>query len=181
MNTLAVTRYAGRSARLALVGLLCLAVTACGFSLRGAMQLPAPLVQTHITHDDGGSLLALDIADALQRAGSEILLEPRSGAAILEIQEEDLRRRVVAVSPDGRAQEYQLQLRVRYRVMRDDEELLAPQSLELTREFSAGGGERVLGREAEADQLEQEMRNDAVRLIMRQLEAVPGSAPEPAE
>ena len=178
MSTSTPTRKSWRVAQQALVVLLCLLLVACGFSLRGAMQVPPALERIHVS---GDSLLAMDVAIALQRAGSEILLEPRPGEAVLEIQEDELRRRVVAVSPEGRAQEYQLQMRVSYRVILDDEELLAPQSLELTREFSAGGGERVLGREAEADELEQEIRNDAVRLILQQLERLSESAPEATE
>ena len=181
MTTAPIRSPVWQPARLVLALVLCLLLVACGFTLRGTTQLSPAMDQTHINHADGGSLLALDIAEALQRAGSEILLDPRPGATILEIQQEDMSRRVVAVSPEGRAQEYQVQLQLRYRVTRDGEELLAPQSLALTREFSAGVGDRVLGRESEADQLEQEMRNDAVRLIMRRLERVPTSPPEPAE
>ena len=181
MTTAPIRSSVWQPARLVLVLALCLLLVACGFTLRGTTQLSPAMEQTHINHADGGSLLALDIAEALQRAGSEILLEPRPGAAILEIQREVLRRRVVAVGPDGRAQEFQMQLQLSYRVTRDDDELLAPQSLTLTREFSAGLAERVLGRESEADQLAQDMRNDAVRLIMRRLERVPTSPPEPAE
>lgn len=158
---------------------LCCGLVACGFALRGAVTLPPVLERVHLTHAQGGSLLLLDLADALQQAGSEIEMEPRPGVAVLEIQDEKRQRRVVAVSPEGRAQEYQLQLRIRYRLLRDDEEMLAPQSLELTRELSAGGGERVLGRESEADALEEEMRTDAVRLILRRLERVSlGNTPE---
>lgn len=158
--------------RLLLVLLLCFGVAACGFALRGTTTLPPALERVHLAHAEGGSLLLLELANALQQGGSEIVMEARPGVVVLEIQDEKRQRRVVAVSPEGRAQEYQLQLRVRYRLLRDDEEMLAPQTLELTRELSAAGGERVLGRESEADALEDEMRTDAVRLILRRLERV---------
>lgn len=173
-------QYVRQLLRPALLLWLCFGLVACGFALRGAVTLPPVLERVYVTHAQGDSLLLLDLADALQQAGSEVVPEAVPGVAVLEIQDEKRQRRVVAVNRDGRAQEYQLQLRIRYRLLRDDEEILAPRSLELTRELSAGGGERVLGRESEADTLEEEMRTDAVRLILRRLERVKvGDTPEP--
>ena len=81
-------------------------------------------------------------------------------------------RRVLSVSSEGKVSEYELYQTLEFKV-RDaaGRELLAPQYLELTRDYLFEK-EDVLGKSNEEEILRRDMHRDLVRLIMLRLEAL---------
>ncbi len=162
-----------------LVALLAVSLAGCGFTLRSAPELSPALQYMHI--DASGSVasdLVLDLSHALRQSGVTVLDQPDDDVAVLEILRDRVSRRVVSVDSDGRALEFELRMDIAFRVRRGDEDLLSRQTLMLNREFAFD--QRVLGSEDEGERLVDDMRDDAVRQIMRRLQTVTGARDEPA-
>lgn len=161
--------------RLLFTLLLLLALTACGFHLRGSVQLPPELATMSVLDARPATDIAPALRKALKSAGTQL-----SDAApmVLQINAEQYGKRVLSVDSTGRAQEYGLSYMVRFLLKgmggaeREHESVwLAEQAVTQTRDlrFDAAA---VLGTEGEERQLQAEMRSDAVMQILRQLQAV---------
>ncbi|MFA7592529.1 MAG: LPS assembly lipoprotein LptE [Thiohalobacteraceae bacterium] len=155
-----------------LLAALVLAVSACGFHLRGAVQLPPQLSKVYLQGGDPYDLLVRDWTRALATAGSTVVTEAQDATAILQIIANRGERRVLSVRATGKAQEYELYQILEFRV-RDPagRELLAAQHLELTRDYLFDPTD-VLGKANEEETLRRDMRRDLVRLAMLRLESL---------
>jgi len=144
------------------------ALSACGFHLRGSVQLPPELVTINVQDAKPSTDIAPVLRTALRNAGVQI-----SGSApmLLQLNAEQYGKRVLSVDSVGRAQEYGLSYTVRFSLKgRDGAEVwLAEQSVTQTRDlrFDATA---VLGTENEEALLKEEMRRDAVLQILRRLQ-----------
>ena len=137
----------------------------CGFQLRQAGVLPPAMDRTALTGIDSGDPLHIELRLALEARGAE-LVPPEEAGARLEILERQRGRRALSVGGDGRVSEYEVRLRIVYRVKGGETAFSIPrQTLELTRDylFDASG---VLGRAEQERVLYEAMRRDAVQLMM---------------
>jgi LPS-assembly lipoprotein len=155
-----------------LMAALMLAVSACGFHLRGDVKLAPQLTRVQIQGGDVYDPLVRDLTRALTAAGSTVVAEATQATAILQILKNGGDRRVLSVQTTGKVQEYELYQIFEFRV-RDaaGRELLEPQRLELTRDYLFDADD-VLGKSAEEEVLRRDMRRDLVRLTMLRLEAL---------
>lgn len=151
---------------------LLLALGACGFHLRGDVQLAPQLARVQIQGGDVYDPLVRDLTRALTAAGSTVVAEATQATAILQILRNGGNRRVLSVQTTGKVQEYELHQIFEFRV-RDaaGRELLEPQRLELTRDYLFDAND-VLGKSGEEEVLRRDMRRDLVRLTMLRLEAL---------
>ncbi|MGH8670756.1 MAG: LPS assembly lipoprotein LptE [Burkholderiales bacterium] len=152
-------------------GILCaLFVSACGYHLRGVVALPFDRLYL----DTGGSrTLAVDLERTI-RAGSNVRFtdQPDKAQATLQVFGESNEKRILALSGSGRVREFQLVYRLSFRLYdRQGRELIAPNALELIRDFPFNDAE-ILAREHEESVLYQDMRRDAVQQIMWRLSSV---------
>ncbi|MCG5536402.1 LPS assembly lipoprotein LptE [Ectothiorhodospira mobilis] len=141
----------------------------CGFQLRQSGVLPPAMAHTALTGLDAGDPLHTELRLALEARGAE-LVPLEEADARLEILERRQGRRALSVGGDGRVSEYEVRLRLVYRVEGEDTEFSIPrQTLELTRDylFDASG---VLGRAEQERVLYDAMRRDAVQLMMIRLQ-----------
>lgn len=155
-----------------LMAALMLAVSACGFHLRGDVKLVPQLARVQIQGGDVYDPLVRDLTRALTAAGSTVVAEATQATAILQILRNGGDRRVLSVQTTGKVQEYELYQIFEFRV-RDaaGRELLEPQRLELTRDYLFDAND-VLGKSGEEEVLRRDMRRDLVRLTMLRLEAL---------
>lgn len=155
-----------------LLAALMLAVSACGFHLRGDVKLAPQLARVHIQGGDVYDPLVRDLTRALTAAGSTVVTGAGEATAILQVLKNSGDRRVLSVQTTGKVQEYELYQLFEFRV-RDaaGRELLEPQRLELTRDYLFDAND-VLGKSAEEEVLRRDMRRDLVRLTMLRLEAL---------
>ena len=170
--------------RLLFILLLLLSLTACGFHLRGAVQLPLELTEIAVVD----AVPATDIAPELSRALNDAGVRVSDAAPMaLQIKAEQYGKRVLSVDSAGRAQEYSLSYTVRFVLKAGDAKgengavWLAEQAVSLARDlrFDASA---VLGAENEQTQLNAEMRRDAVLQVMQRLQhAKPPVTTAPAE
>ena len=151
--------------RLALF-LLALALSGCGFQLRGTADLPFDTV--YVPNATSG--IALDLARNL-RAGSNVKLvdDAKQAEAILEFTGETRAKEILSLTGAGRVREFRLRYRVGFRVHDGKGNDYVPQStLELTREVTYNDAD-VLAKESEEQLLYRDMQGDMVQQIMRRL------------
>ncbi|MBN2886594.1 MAG: hypothetical protein JXM75_07820 [Chromatiaceae bacterium] len=145
------------------VGLL----AGCGFQLRGEAEIPLADQPLYIEAPAGSALrAALDS----RLAGSPVRqTEARAEAGlILRILAEERAARVAAVDRNGKALAYELHYGVRFDALdADGRARVAPQSMDLVRNF-ANPDVEVLGKRLEEAMLYQDFAVDAAdRLLMR--------------
>lgn len=154
------------------VTLMALLLSACGFHLRGEVQLAPQLGKIHIQGGDRYDPLVRELARALTSAGAAVVADPQAASAVLQILENTGKRRVLSVRATGKVQEYELYQTFKFRV-RDaaGTELLGAQQLEVTREYLFDADD-VLSKSSEDEALRRDMRRDLVRLAMLRLESL---------
>ena len=154
--------------------LLALAVTGCGFHLRGSVELPPALAAMTVQDANPATDIAPELRSALKSAGTQV---SDSAPMLLQLKAERYGKRVLSVDSSGRAQEYGLSYTVGFLLKGKATEgegetvWLAEESVTQTRDlrFDASA---VLGSGSEEVQLKAEMRRDAVSQILRRLQKV---------
>lgn len=156
-----------------------LALSACGFHLRDALQLPPDLGPLRVQSPDRYSPLAESLAEALERAGATPAAEGATDVATLQVISEKWGNTPLSVDSFGRAQEYTLRYAVFFRMTRaDGSELVPQQALELSRDY-VSVATRSAGTDSEREILANELRREMVTSILRRIDAVT-RAPQPA-
>jgi len=153
--------------RYLLIFTLLLSLTACGFHLRGSVQLPPELAEMALRDASP----ATDILPELRRAlKNEKIRLSETAPLALQLKTEQYGKRVLSVDSSGRAQEYGLSYTVRFSMQSDDGTVwLTEQTVAESRDlrFDANA---VLGTASEEALLKREMRRDAVLQILRRLQ-----------
>lgn len=154
-----------------LAGLATLALSACGFKLRGAQNYA---FQTLAILPNPGGALSLELRRSL--GGAVQVLGPgeplNKAQAILDIVQEQREKTVVGVSSSGQVREFQLRIRLKFRVRTaQGEELVAQAEIVQTRDISFNET-AVLAKEAEEALLYRDMQTDIVQQLLRRLAKV---------
>ena len=151
---------------------LVLALTACGFHVRDALQLPPDLGPLRVQSPDPYSPLAVSLSEALERAGATPAAEGDTAVATLRVISEKWGNTPLSVDASGRAQEYTLRYAVFFRLTRADGSIVVPQqALELTRDYISSV-RNTIGTDSEREILAKEMRREMVSSILRRIDAV---------
>jgi LPS-assembly lipoprotein len=166
MNGRAIRRWSGVAGALAATAL----VGGCGFHLQGRVALPRTLATTHIdvADKDNQSDFVLGLRQALAGAGATLVAEEKQAAAVIHVAEDRLDERVLSVSARNVPREYELIYTVRLSVSAGGKEILAPEELSATRDFSFDESQ-VLAKEREQAVLRAALARDIVALVMRRL------------
>lgn len=153
--------------KILLAGLI-LALTACGFQLRGVATLPF-----HTLYVDAGGQIAGDIKLALHYGSNVKVVDNRAEAeAVLQLSDEGREQRILSVNAAGRVSEYLLLYHFSFRVHDGKgRDLLAAQRIELRRDLPYSDAQ-VLPKAQEAELLFRDMQTDAVQQVMRRLAAL---------
>jgi LPS-assembly lipoprotein len=147
-----------------------MALSGCGWRLRGEIQVPPQLQESCLVGVAPYSDLGSELRSTLNRAGAKVV-ECTVAKAQLRIAKNDLRKRVVSVDSAGRASEYELMYEVSFSVVDNNGEVLVPsQSVQLTRSFSYDPN-NVLAKGEEEKNIRQDLVRFAVRQIMQRIEA----------
>ena len=147
-------------------------LSACGFHLRGSFVIPSYLQTIQVQDARPATRIAPELKRALQNAGVTVTDDRAQADAVLQLHTENLERRVVAVDASGKAQEYGLRYSVVFSVLGPDgTPWLSNASVSASRSLRFDEG-AVLGAAGEQEQLQTEMRAEAVRGILGQLARV---------
>jgi LPS-assembly lipoprotein len=107
----------------------------------------------------------------LVAAGVEFVEKREDATAILRISKDESGRRVLSVSARNTPREYEIYYTVTYAVLADGKELLPPQTLSLTRDYSFDE-QVLLAKEHEEEILRQAMAKDLAGVVMRSLSSL---------
>lgn len=155
-----------------LMAALMLNLSACGFHLRGDVKLDARLSKITIEGVDAYDPFVRELTRALTNNGALVVAESKDATAVLKVMSNSSKRRALSVSSAGKVREYELYQALEFKVVDTaGRELLAPQRLELTRDYLFDK-EDVLGKSNEEETLRRDLRRDLVRLVMLRLEAL---------
>ncbi len=155
--------------RLALTIAASLALGACGFQMRGHVQLPEDVKAVHVT----GPTAFIDEIEVFIEGGGATLVEIEEEAdALVWVGNESFQQRTIAVDPNtGKEREFEIVYLVSFKVARPDGTVaLGPEVVRLTRDFLYDS-DAVLGKSRERDTLYVEMRRDAAEEIVRRIES----------
>src|ERR1700691_166172 len=161
----------GAAGTLAAAGLACvatLALSACGFRLAGSDHLPPVLARPYLSVKDPYTDFAREFEHQLKTAGA--VLEPgrQDATATIEVTKEVVEQRTLSVSVRNIPTDYELIYTVTFAVHGPDSELLAPQTITLSKDYSFEENV-LLAKEHEADILRAQMARDLVGMAMHRL------------
>jgi LPS-assembly lipoprotein len=146
-------------------------IAACGFSLQGATSTPAEMQRTYISTPDRFSQFYRELRRSLQAAGVEVLDSPADATATLTILYDFTDQRVLSVSARNVPTEFEVFYTVRYAVTSGQEDLLEPQELTLTRDYTYDAT-LVLGKAREEQVMRDAIVDDLVRIVLKQISAI---------
>ena len=150
---------------------LTLLLSACGFHLRGAYELPAAMQTTFIEVGDPNSELVRSLKRTLKGNDVELVNSRQQAQAVLRLFNEQHSKRVLSVDSRGRAREYELSYQISFELLdADAASIIKEQTLSLQRDFLFDT-EDVLGKGREEAVLINDMQQDMVRLIMMRLQS----------
>jgi LPS-assembly lipoprotein len=148
-----------------------LLVAACGFSLQGATTTPEAMQRTYISTPDRFSQFYRELRRSLQAAGVEVLDSPADATATLTILYDFTDQRVLSVSARNVPTEFEVFYTVRYAITSGVENLLEPQELTLTRDYTYDAT-LVLGKAQEEQLMRDAIVDDLVRIVLKQISAI---------
>ena len=156
--------------RASLAGLAGLALVGCGFKLRASQQFS---FQTIAVMPPGGAIavqLRRSFGDSVRVLAPE---EPLTQAqVVIDILREQREKTVVGVNSSGQVREFQLRIRVKFRVRTPQGVELTPETEILQQRDISFNESAVLAKEAEEAMLYRDMQNDIVQQLMRRLATV---------
>jgi LPS-assembly lipoprotein len=170
------SRRARLIAALALSGALLSTLTACGFRLRGARDLPFDTIYLGFAPN---SQLGAELARNIRAGTRTAVIEEREKAqAVLDVLSETREREVLSLDATGKVREFTLRLRFAFR-LHDGKgrEYLAPTTLAVHRDI-AYNESQILAQEAQESLLYRDMQSDLVQQLLRRIAAV-HTAPKP--
>jgi LPS-assembly lipoprotein len=145
---------------------LLVALNACGFRLRGNVELPSILQDTYIQSEAPFTGMARALRTELQRSGANVLETKEQASAILTVVRERSESRVLSVGSTGKATEYQLFDEAVFSLSdASGKVLIKPQTVRTTRDLVFDPNE-LLGKLSEADNMHRQMRESLARQIL---------------
>jgi LPS-assembly lipoprotein len=154
-------------------------LSGCGFKLRGQQNMAFQTLA--ITPEQGG-----EVATALRRYWGDAVrplhatderTADQKPQVIVDILQDVREKNVVGVNSSGQVREFQLRMRVLFRLRTPQGlELIAPTELVQQRDISFSESV-VLSKEGEEQLLYRDMQNDIVQQLLRRLSAVRSLAP----
>jgi LPS-assembly lipoprotein len=147
---------------------LALALGGCGFRLAGSYMLPSALAKPYLSFVDPYTDFAHEFAIQLKAAGAAVQVDGKNATATINVSKDLVEQQVLSVSATNIPTEYLLVYTVTFSVRDSDKVLLAPQTINLSRDYSFEE-QIVLAKEHEADVLRGQMARDLASIAMRRL------------
>jgi LPS-assembly lipoprotein len=143
-------------------------LAACGFRLAGIEKLPPVLARPYLSVKDPYTDFAREFERQLKSSGALVQDIRQDSTATIEVTKDLFEQRTLAVSSRNIPTDYELIYTVTFAVHGPDTQLLAPQTITLSRDYSFQENV-LLAKEHEADMLRAQMARDLVSIAMRRL------------
>lgn len=156
--------------------MMVLLLTACGYHLRGAFDLPKGIKKIYLR--GASTLLREQFSKTLQGSSGQLVNSPTTAEVIVGIFDSDIKQRSVSLSAGGRSNEFELTYRLEYE-LRDatNKVLLAREPMEIRREYF-NDQQDIIAKDNEESVIRTEMYQQAVRGIFNRLRAVLATKPK---
>lgn len=157
---------------LVLVSLSLVSVLAgCGWRLQGTARLPEVLANAYIDTEDPHTDFNRALRESLVASGANLVPSRSAATAVVRIRRDVSGQRVLSVSARNTPEEYQVFYTVEYSVESDGRELIPPDTIEMTRDYSYD--ERaVLAKQREQAILREALARDLAGMVVRRLAAL---------
>ena len=157
-----------RKAALGIAMLFTLMLSACGFQLRGTADLAFKNV-----YIQGGKLsINRDLERTLKNNGVQIAAKSEDAELLVEMVSERNQKRIMSLSGGGLVREFELIYLLNFRIREASNPIWGPvQTIRNRRDFSYNDN-ALLGKVEEEERLNADMRQDAIREMLRRLTAV---------
>lgn len=145
-------------------------LSACGYHLRGDIDLPASLKNVYV---EGASGLLNDQFKQSMRASSTQLATTRGNAGVVvKIYNEDFSRRVLSLSTRGKSNEFELVYHLEYELAKANDAVLTErQAVDIRREYY-NDQQYIIAKDQEEAVIRNEMYQQAVHSIMNRARVV---------
>ncbi|HEX4482040.1 MAG TPA: LPS assembly lipoprotein LptE [Rudaea sp.] len=148
-----------------------LALTACGFHMRGEVVLPSGLQRVHVQIADPFSPLKRDLEAALRRGGAKVEENAGEGIADVVISAVSLGPVARSVGANAYVNEFSMVYHVEVQITdAANKVVIQKQVIEHSREFTFDQTQAI-GTTAEQDEIKKEMERDMVQAILRKVDA----------
>ena len=127
--------------------------------------------RTYISTEDRFSQFYRELRRNLRAAGVEVLDSPDGATATLSILFDLTDQRVLSVSARNVPTEFEVFYTVRYAITSGEQNLLEPQELTLTRDYTYDST-LVLGKAKEEQLMRDAIVDDLVRIVLKQISAI---------
>lgn len=143
-------------------------ISSCGFHRQGVATVSPLMKVTYLDAEDTRTDFQIGLRRALEAGGAQLTARREDATATLRITRDETGRRVLSVSARNTPTEYEVYYTVTYSVSAGSQQLLEPQTLLLTRDYSFNE-QAVLAKDSEEDILRQALARDLVSIVVRRL------------
>jgi len=155
---------------------MALLLSACGYHLRGALELPAGLKNVYL--EGGSGQLQEQFNSAMKTSSVGIASSPETAGMIVRIFNEDNQRRVLSLSSTGTANDFELNYRFDYELVDSKNKVLMPrQSIDIKREYY-NDQVAIIAKGNEEAVIRNEMYQQAVRSIVNRARVALAASPK---
>ena len=156
--------------------LMALLLSACGYHLRGAIDLPAGMKNVYL--EGGSAQLREQFKRVMEISSVSLASSPETAGIIVKIFDEDSQRRVLSLGSGGTANSFELSYRFDYELVdAKDKVLSARQPIEIKREYY-NNQLAVIAKDNEETVIRNEMYQQAVRTIVNRARVALAASPK---
>lgn len=151
--------------------LICLVLSACGFSVRGVSNFPPGMSAVYIESSNRHSPFYSELTTRIRASDLELKSGSDNADTVIRILEDQTGQRPLTVSARNVPREYEIYYIVNFAVAMNGEQVLEPQRLVLTRNYT-WNETLVLGKAREEEVLRRALATDLVGLLVQQVSAI---------
>lgn len=149
---------------------LLLSISACGYHLRGSIDLPEGLKRIYMQGASG--LLHKIMQRTLKSSGGELVTSIEQSGIVIQVLKEKMDRRVLSLSSSGRANEYEIIYTLNFNLLDAEGNLLSKkQKIEISKDYF-NDQEEVLAKDNEEQVIREEIYRTAVQSIVNRSRVV---------
>jgi len=149
---------------------LLLFISACGYHLRGTIDLPEGLKRIYMQGASG--TLYKTMQRTLKSSGGEMVTSVEQAGIVVQVIKEKMDRRVLSLSSSGRANEYEIIYTLNFNFLDAEGMMLSEkQKIEISKDYF-NDQEEVLGKDNEEQVIREEMYRTAVQSIVNRARVV---------
>ncbi len=162
------------------LAVLLASLSACGFRLRGEVELPPELTRLRLDMDESGPRIRRELVSALERGGVTFVPPGTTDVAVMRVPVNQASTEALSISDQARVTEYAVRHRVELEITAADGAVLMPrQEILLERDFVFDRLD-ALGVAGQEEALMRDLEREMVRAILRRIESLDADASRPA-